>query len=213
MIAANIAANSVGNVETIQATNRIVSGPMPHSNTLIAPANLNQMPQPAIAVSFAAPMPGHNQLGQQQPMGSFAGAMPNPNQLTQPLGSFTGTMVATPIGGGGAIQPPNNSISVSLAAEVRQPTVGSLGHAVQIQPPAVVYTLTRSTENMSMASTMVSGTGHEITLVGKPTCNPVSSIPGSMHAVAHPVQAFNSVSPVSQAMVQASSHQNTGTFM
>nr|CAB3267872.1 zinc finger CCCH domain-containing protein 10 [Phallusia mammillata] len=213
VIAANLAANSGNNVESIQGANQMVSalsGQMPHSNAMIAQNNLNQMPQQPIA-SFSAPVP--NQLAQQQPqpqqqnMGSFAGGMPTHNQMSQQPVSFAGTIMAAALAGGRcAIQAATNTL-VTLSGDVHR---SSMGHAVQLPPPAVVYTVTRSTGNMPLASTVVSGTGHEMTLVAETQRNAVSSMPGPLHPVGHPAQAFNNVSPGNQGIVQASSHQNTG---
>nr|XP_009858320.1 zinc finger CCCH domain-containing protein 10 isoform X2 [Ciona intestinalis] len=249
VIAANIAANTGGAVETIPGTNQIVSalsGPIPQQNGMIAQQNMNQMTHPPVAsfsapvqthnqmasqqpmVTFSQPMPSHNQMTQhpmvtfsgnmpnhnqmaQQTIVTFSGNMPSHNQLTQQPVSFAGTIMAAALGGGRcAIQGPNNPIAASLTGAVhQQPSVGSMGPAVPLPQPALVYTVTRSTDNVPVVSTLVSATGHEMAIVAEAQQNPSSSMAASLRAVGHAGQAFSNITPGSQPIAQVSSHQNS----
>ncbi|XP_076800593.1 uncharacterized protein LOC143445398 [Clavelina lepadiformis] len=220
VIASNFAANTGGNVEIIPGSNQVVSGlsapmtnPNPHArpnpNPQLAQPNINQMAQQPIA-SFSAPVQSHNQMVQ-QPMASFSAPIQSHNPMAaqqQQAASFAGTIMAAALAGGRcAIQTATNTIAVTLSGDVRQPTIGSMGPGVPLPQPALVYTVTRSTENMPLVSTLVSATGHEMALVPDAGRNAVSSMPASLH-VNHAGQAYNNVSPASQALVQAPSHQS-----
>uniref|UniRef100_H2YAT2 Uncharacterized protein n=1 Tax=Ciona savignyi TaxID=51511 RepID=H2YAT2_CIOSA len=186
----------------------------------------NQMASQQPMVSFSQPMPSHNQMAQhpmvtfsgtmpipsqlqQQPIVTFSGNMPSHNQMTQQPVSFSGSVMAAALGGGRAIQGPNNPIAVSLTGPVHQQPVGSMGPAVPLPQPTLVYTVTRSTDNVPLASTLVSATGHEVTIVADAQQNPSSSRAASMRAVGHGGQAFSNITPGSQPIAQVTTHQNS----
>ena len=208
VIAAKIAVNTGGKVEVIPATNQVVSalsGPIPQGNPQLGQAQVSPLPpQPLSTFSVSGQTP-HNQIVQ-PPMASFATAMQGHNQIPaaqQPV-SFAGTIMAAAIGGGRcAIQ------TATVPGEILQSSVGSMGPAVPLPQPALVYTVTRTTDNMPLASTIVPATGHEVTLMADRSCNPVSSMPGPMLVPPRGAQqGFNNTA--SQAMVQPQSHQNNG---
>ena len=177
---------------------------IPQPNPQLAQPQLSQLPPQPMA-SFSGPgQTPHNPMVQ-QPMASFAPAMPAHNQLGgQQAVSFAGITAA--INGGSHYQ------TASVPGDIRQSAVGSINPAVPLPQPALVYTVTRTTDNMPLVSTVIPATRHEVALVTDRQRNPVSSMPASLHVSPHGVQqqAFNSVPTASQALVQAPSHQNNG---
>lgn len=208
VIAANIAVNTDGKVEVIPGTNQVVpalSGPIPQGNPQLAQQQINQLPpQPIVSFSNPAQTP-HNQLVQ-PPMASFAPGMQGPTQIAaQQSVSFPGPIMAAAIGGRCPIQ------TASVPGDIRQSSVGSMGPAVPLPQPTLVYT--RTTDNMPLVSSIVPASGHKMALVADRSRNSVSSMPGPLHVTPHGgQQGFNSVSPASQAMVQPPSHQNNGAL-
>ena len=208
VIAANIAVNTDGKVEVIPGTNQVVpalSGPIPQGNPQLAQPQINQLPPQPIA-SFSNPGQTPRNQMVQPPMASFAPCLPGPTQIAaqQPV-SFPGPIMAAAIGGRCAIQ------TASVPGDIRQSSVGSMGPAVPLPQPTLVYTVTRTTDNMPLVSSIVAASGHEMTLVADRSRNSVSSMPNQLHVAPHAgQQAFNSVSPASQSLVQPPSHQTNG---
>ena len=201
-----IAVNSGGKVEVLSATNQVVpalSGPIPQGNPQLGQAPVNALPPQPLATFSGSGQTPHNQIVQ-PPMASFAPAI----QGQIPPASFTGTIMAAALGGGRcAIQ------TAPVPENILQSSVGSMGPAVPL--PQLVYTVTRTTDNMPLASSivpatgrevaLVSATGHEVALVPERPCNPGNS----MHVPPRGAQqGFNNAA--SQALVQAPAHQTGG---
>jgi len=200
MAAQVIAVNANSNVEQIPGTNHIVS----YAQVLPAQANLTQMGQQQQHQPIVSFQQQHIQAPpqqQQQP----------PQQIVQPV-SYARTVVAAALAGGRWSTQPQTA-SASMNQPVHQTNVGSMGPPVAMPPRAtMMYTGTRSTENVLIVNKPISATGHEMAIVAAepppPQQNTSSMAPPAMHVPPPPQQNPSSMG----APLQLGPQQNSSSM-